>query len=597
MLLALLPACGENDECTTGVAADGAVTMSFGDRCVRGTILARRDGVWAAGDATAELTVDASGGIGLVLVAEAPVEGLAIALPGVDAERVLQQGWQSWSWVGTTEIPGAVPLHADGLAATPLPDGGDPVAEVQGVSYHSALLRRDDGGPVLAIAALRADHAATAIAAVDGDGSGADVTVIWGAQRETLDGDGTTVRSDPLYVTVRPTAEDALDALSDALAAAHDGFTPAATPAGWYSWNERFEEIDEAYIAAHVEQVAAELAPLGMDLVEIDDGWALAWGDWTVNPRFGGGMAALGATITDAGLTAGIWFAPFLVDVESQTAQREPTLFVRGPDGQPLRHMITGNNRTFYILDATNPDAMAVVTGPIADLAAAGFTYFKLDFLYAGAFAGQRADDVTGMEALRVGMEALRAAAGPGAVINACGAPPLPMLGLADTLRFGADTAFGGFDLNFTLVGWMARSLAGRRYYWPTIGLDADQVQVRAPLTVDQARSGAILTALAGSAYSLGDDLTTLPADRRAVALDATVIDLAAAAAPARAIGAMDHASPEVAASPILEWLREPGGVLTPAATRFEIEGGSGTLYTIEVDWNGDHTTTVTSPP
>lgn len=595
MLLALLPACGEDDECTTGVGANGTVTMSVGDRCVRGTILTRRDGVWAAGDGTAELNVDANGGIRLVLIAPAPVEGLALALPGIDAQRVLQQGWQSWSWVGTTLIPGAVPLHADGLAATPLPDAGDPVAEVQGVSYHSALLRRDDGGPVLAIAALRAEHAATAIATVDGDGGGADVTVIWGAQREILEGDGTTVRSDPLYLTLRPTAEDALDALSDALADEHDGFTPAATPAGWYSWNHRFEDIDEAYIAAHVEQVAAELAPLGMDLVEIDDGWEVAWGDWIANERFGTGMAALGATITDAGLTAGIWLAPFLVDVESQAAQGATTLFVQGPDGQPLRHTLTGNNRTFYILDATNPDAMAIVTGPIADLAAAGYTYFKLDFLYAGAFAGQRAERVSGVEALRIGMEALRAAAGPDAVLEACGAPPLPMLGLADTLRFGADTAFDGFELNFTLVGWMARSLAGRRYYWPTIGLDADQVQVREPLTTDQARSGAIITALAGSAYSLGDDLTTLPADRRALALDPTVLDLAAAPAPARAIGAMDQASPEVVSSPILEWLRQPGGVLTPAATRFEIEGGSGTRYTIEVDWNGDHTTTITA--
>jgi alpha-galactosidase len=594
----LLPACGGDEACVTAAGEAGSLTLALGDRCVRGTVMARRDGVWAAGDATAELAPDGDTGVRLVLTAPGPVEGLAVTLPGVDAQRVLQQGWQSWSWVGTVAIPAAVTLADDGLPAFPLPDSGDPVDEEQGVSYHAALLRRDDGGPVLAIAALRAELAATGIAAVDADGGdAADVTIVWGVQREGIAGDAGVVRSDPIYLAVAPDADQAMLALEDALAAEHagDGFTPAAAPAGWYSWNERFVAIDEAYVADHVDRVAADLAPLGMDLVEVDDGWEVAWGDWTANAAFPSGMDALGASITGRGLTAGVWMAPFLVDVASQAAQGSPDLFVQGPDGQPLRHRLTGNQRTFYVLDGTNPDAMAIATVPIAALAAAGFTYFKLDFLYAGAFAGGRADDVTGIEALRRGLELVRDAAGPGAILEACGAPPLPVVGRADLLRFGADTAFDGFPLTFSYVGWMARSLAGRRYYAPVIGLDADQVQVRAPYSDVEARTGAVLTALAGPAYSLGDDLTVLPADRLAIALDPEVLDLAAAAEPARAVGLMDDVSLELVGSPILESIRAGGGVLVAPATRFEITGASGTRYTVEVAWNGDHAATVTT--
>ncbi|MCA9674256.1 MAG: alpha-galactosidase, partial [Myxococcales bacterium] len=347
-------------------------------------------------------------------------------------------------------------------------------------------------------------------------------------------------------------------------------------------------------LEAHVDAVATTLAPLGMPLVEIDDGWEPAWGDWVADEaRFPGGMEAIGATITDRGLVAGVWLAPFLVDTTAAAAQGDPTRFVRGPDGQPLVHRLTGNPRSFYVVDATDPDGLAIATAPIATLAAAGFTYFKLDFLYAGAFAGDRADAVTGVEALRRGLAAIRDAAGPDAVIEACGAPILPVIGRADVLRIGSDTAFEAFDLKFTMVGWAARALAGRAWLWPRIWLDADQVQVRAPYTLAEARAGAVVTALAGPAYSLGDDLTTLPAERLALALDPVVLDVAGGPAPARAIGIMDTATREAPQSPLLEQFREPVGLVTLPASRFEVEGASGDHYAITVDWNGDHAVTV----
>ncbi len=581
-------ACGDDEDACALRPGDG-ISLGFQGtgktpRCIHGTVHARRDGVWT----TAGVALDSDLELTFWIVADAPVEALAIQLEDVPADRMLQQGWQSWSWVGSVEIPPAVTLDDDGFPAMPVPDTGDPLDEEQGVSYHSAVIR---GGPeptdgVLSIAALRAEHAATGIAVV-GDGEIADVTIVWNPQRTTIDGVDGEVRSDPIYFTHTSTPEGAMDDLARKLAAEHepDALAPRRPPAGWFTWNERFADIDEAYVTAHLDVVEAELSPLGMPLVEIDDGWEVAWGDWTANAQFPSGMPALADAITSRGLVAGIWMAPFLVDVDAQAAQGDPARFVRGPDGEPLVHRLTGITRDFYVVDTTNPDGIALAAAPLAALAAAGYTYFKLDFLYAAAFSGTRAEDVTGVEALRLGLAALRDAVGPDAVIEACGAPILPVIGRADVLRFGADTAFDGFGLDFTLVGWMARSLAGRSYLWPQIWLDADQAQVRAPYTEAEARASAALTALAGPAYSLGDDLTTLPADRLAIALEAQVRAIAGHDRPPRALGIMDAASPEVVGSPILEAFRAPAGVLVPAATSFELEDGT----IVEDDWNATH--------
>ena len=75
-----------------------------------------------------------------------------------------------------------------------------------------------------------------------------------------------------------------------------------------------------------------------------------------------------------------------------------------------------------------------------AGLRADGFDYFKLDFVYAGAVAGRRHEDLTGVEAYRSGLALIRDAVGPDAYLLGCGAPILPSVGLVDAMRVGPDT-------------------------------------------------------------------------------------------------------------------------------------------------------------
>ena len=573
---------------------DGTYTLALDGLCLEGvTANHLTGGSWQASGTEIEWQPAASGGLEVTLQAPAPAQAIELAIPAVDVDQMFQQGYQSWSFAGTVVVPLMVALDSDGRAAMKAARTGSAIDEVRGVSFHAALFRKGDTGRVLVVAALSAVHAVTGIAATRDLGAPSRISVIYGPQRESLapdPGDG-RVRSELLYLATADSPEAALGMVSAELVSTHaaDGFMPKRPPGGWFSWNSVFAAVDEATVRGQLDAIQTSLLPAGLPLVEIDDGWEVAWGDWRDNSKFPGGLPALAADIRARGLVAGVWLAPFLVDVTSQTASADPSLFVRGPDGMPLVHMSPGVVGSYYVLDGSNPASMAIVTDQIRRLAAGGFTFFKLDFLYAGALAGQRAQEVTGTEALRAGLAVIRQAAGPDSIINACGAPTLPMIGVADSLRVGADTAFPGIDINFMMVASAARNLAARAHLWPLVWPDADQTQVRAPLTLDEARTSAVTAALASAAYGLGDDLVQLDPTRRSIALDPVILDLAGAAAPAIPEGLMVEPTGAIGLSPLLE-----NGLVTPPASTFHATGKSGTPYTITIDWTGTHAVTIT---
>lgn len=511
---------------------------------------------------------------------------------------MLQQGYQSWSFSGAVQIPEMYEVDDAGMPLSRAPLEGDPLREEPGVSYGTAALGEPGKGPALALGALSARRATTAIGARRAPGQKASFVVLYGAAREALlpDADG-VVRSEPLALVRGESANDALDGLRGLMAEANP--PPRRPPGGWYSWNERFEKIDAAYIDAHAALVQQRLAPLGLPLVEIDDGWEVAWGDWRANERFAGGMEPVIKGITDRGLIAGIWMAPFLVDVTSDTAKNaDPAWFVQDEAGKPRIHRPPGSKKDYLVLDGTSGEGMRVATDAVAALAAAGVRYFKFDFLYAGAIPGRRSKaGATGNEALLAGFAALRSSTGSESVINACGAPILPVIGWADSLRIGTDTAFAGVPLRWPLVAFAARSHAARAFLWPLIWPDADQVQVRAPYSEAEARAGALATALAGPAYALGDDLTVLDESRLTLALAPDVLDLALSDSPARAVDPLSSPVTKLVTSPVLDLSAGKGETAAPPPAQFSGKGKSGARYSVRFTWSGEHGATVEKGP
>jgi alpha-galactosidase len=153
-----------------------------------------------------------------------------------------------------------------------------------------------------------------------------------------------------------------------------------------------------------------------------------------------------------------------------------------------------------------------------------GFDYLKLDFLYAAAMRGQRHDPtVTGVQAYRRGLEALRRAAGDRFILG-CGAPLLASVGLVDGMRIGSDVAaYWGSEGNAdgpslrnatraTLArGWMH----GR--WWAN---DPDCVVIRASeteLSLAEVQAWAAVVALSGGMVFVGDDVSRVEPERLAL--------------------------------------------------------------------------------
>jgi len=350
--------------------------------------------------------------------------------------------------------------------------------------------------------------------------------------------------------------------------------TGVVEPTGWWSWNAFFDEITEQRVLDHAALLRDKLRDRGFTLLEIDDGYEVRWGDWEeTNPqRFPAGLAPVVQQVRALGLGVGLWLAPFLVDEQSPIATAHPQWFVRDSQDRPLRHTQLGVPRPCLVLDPTHPEAADHLRSLVGRLRAAGVTLLKLDFLYAAALPGRRhREEVTGTEALRLGLRLIHDAA-PDAHLNLCGMPVLPAVGRGHSLRTGADIAFKGTTQGLGQLAHAARNVMTRAALDPLIRNDPDQVLVRAPLTVDEARVAATLAALTGF-YAAGDDLTTLPSDRLEILTRPELLAIARAGRSALPRELLAEASDQVHASPLVDlgiYTNEPR---TAAPTRFHLHG------------------------
>lgn len=347
-------------------------------------------------------------------------DGIATVSVDPARVRVYEHGWQSWS-----------PTAAYRLADRPF----RPVSDARRVGNYRPERRAPDdafwGEGLLAvdpgtgegIQVFAAPSAAGPIPSIRADVSGDRVAV-------SADGE----------VTCGVGEEG--EGLDSALARWADGFAAAASlgplrppPTAWCSWYHYFERVTQDDIEENLRAIH-ELS-LGVDVVQIDDGYQAEIGDWLrLSERFAS-LADIVGRIRGAGRRAGIWVAPFLVGERSALAREQPDWLVGGASpgtGWPDQQLAA--------LDVTRPGAeqyLREVFGTFRDL---GIDYFKIDFIYAGAMEGRRAEaGVTGVDAYRRGLGIIREAIGPDAYLLGCGAPILPSVGLVDAMRVGPDIA------------------------------------------------------------------------------------------------------------------------------------------------------------
>ncbi len=282
--------------------------------------------------------------------------------------------------------------------------------------------------------------------AVDpGDGSGTRVYAV-GDATEAVPSIRAEIGEQRLIISADGPVDVGIDAgpgdLNNVLARWADDFAAQAgvteirrAPTIWCSWYHYFTGVTEADMVENID--AIERLDLPVDVVQLDDGYQSAHGDWlTLADRFDS-LEEIADRIKATGRRPGIWIAPFLVFPESELAQRHPDWLIGGAD-DPV-HAGHNWNRDLFALDSTHPDAMEWITEVITTMCGWGYDFYKMDFVYAAALPGRRHQEMSPVAAYRFGMEQLREAMGDSYFLG-CGAPILPSVGLVDAMRISPDT-------------------------------------------------------------------------------------------------------------------------------------------------------------
>jgi alpha-galactosidase len=352
-------------------------------------------------------------------------------------------GWQSWSYAG-----GVPPGHRDPRPLSRVqsvwhnPAGRSPRQPVTGVvdvvSDGMALLGHSGEAEVLLAGFLTHDRWLTQVYAQRKDGALAACVLIDDSELAPEN----TIELPPLMLALgAPT--DLLVEYAEAVAREQGARRINAAPTGWCSWYHYFQEVSEQAVLENVTALRAVRSALPVQVVQVDDGYLTAVGDWLEpNERFPRGLEYVADRIRAAGFQPGLWLAPFTVGANSRLAQEHPTWLVQGENGKPA-YGGKNWNVDLYGLDTSHPDAQKWLRGVIRTIVRDwGYEYLKLDFLASGALEGRHFDsDVTRAQALREGLELIREEAGDDAFLLGCGCPVLSAVGIVDAMRIGPDTA------------------------------------------------------------------------------------------------------------------------------------------------------------
>jgi hypothetical protein len=384
------------------------------------------------------------------------IGSLRVGLSSVVLERVLEHGWQSWSPVRST-APGDVrPSRSLVPAWTRAISHAAPWLAGHAVCGEPFLLWKGEGRAGIA-GVLESGRTFVSVVAVplgtDERGlalsvRGTDRPRIWVVF--WLDGvelaPGEERELDPLWLAEG--AKEQAGGLMSRFASAwgREGMarSQAPSPSGWCTWYEWFHRLK----AEHVTKCLGLLASHGLEVAQVDDHWQREVGDWNeLSDEFKqafGDPAGLARTISGAGLSPGVWSAPFVVTRRSRVALKHPEWLARSATGGPLRSFWNplAWKGWALALDTTNPGVLDHLRGTYQKLAQDGFEYFKIDFCFAAGVASRREDGIrhTRAQSLQAGLQAVRDGIGPDAYLLGCGCPFGPAVGIVDAMRVSPDT-------------------------------------------------------------------------------------------------------------------------------------------------------------
>ena len=438
--------------------------------------------------------------------------------------RFFKHGYQSWS--------GSIPLRVE----APPDERYEKRTRLTRVNHQSEVIRPADA-PEAATSELftiveRSDGERVLAGFLDGTSSLSTLTVLspdMVTARTLLDGvelaAGATREVAPLYLLgSREPAAQLAARWAEKIGAAMHARNRAPFQRGWCSWYHYFHTITEDALRANLRALASMRSEFPIDVVQLDDGFQSALGDWDeTNEKFPSGLGRIAGEIREAGFAAGIWTAPFLAARDSRLMRANPEWFICHESGQPLRAGYNPNwtkdqDKFAYAMDPSHPAFRDHLSSLFRKLVHGfGYSYLKLDFLYAAAAEGQRQDrHLTRAETVRAGLDAIRQGAGDDAFILGCGCPLGTAIGVVDGMRIGPDVSpywgsggAGDPSTVHALDAIIARSFMHRRLWLN----DPDCLMLRAKetqLSADERLALASVIAGSGGMLLISDDMALL---------------------------------------------------------------------------------------
>jgi len=453
-------------------------------------------------------------------------EGGVCELGGPAAKWVFyQNGWQSWTPTFARHVgdslytnPGTPTYRQRHLPHWDAVRGDAPSSE-----WVTVIKAKSPPAKVQALLlgfVTTADQLAEIQLDLDDDGLAALVA------RCYLDGvplrPGQTLRSERLWVRAGPDPVALLEDWAERTGREMQARVPPSPPAGWCTWYYFYGENTAADVLENVEAIARHDLPL--DVILLDDGYQTAVGDWfSLNAeRFPQGMVPVTDDIRAAGRASGIWTAPFGAAAGSDLFAKHPDWMLRDEAGEPVVGWVH-QGTDCYALDCTHPEMLDWLKHTFWRMRSEwGVTFFKIDFIFAAALPGRRHDPAaTRAQALRRGVEAIRAGIGDDAFLLGCGAPLGPCVGLVDGMRVGPDVdpnwhPMWSHDLSMpSTESALRNSLARAPFHGRLWANDPDCLLVRQrgtdlDLVLNEMRTLAALVALLGGITLDSDHLPAI---------------------------------------------------------------------------------------
>lgn len=245
-------------------------------------------------------------------------------------------------------------------------------------------------------------------------------------------------------------------------------------PAGWESWYNHYSKINEKLILEDLQKINQTKNIINSynstsKIFQIDDGWEKALGDWEIrSDRFPNGFAQITKDIEAKGYIPGLWIAPFIIDLRSETANEHPDWILTDENGNLVPagyNPLWGKKGTFYCLDLSRDDVIAHLLSIIDTIINTwGFRYIKLDFLYAGMLWGNYAQKTASYKIYSRAIKTLTSKVqnkdGKPVAYLGCGAPFELSFTSLPLSRIGCDTFEKWKNPLLRLLNWNGRNEA-----------------------------------------------------------------------------------------------------------------------------------------